>query len=91
MTERRLTPELVRRFTVDAEPWLSCDDCFARVDEYVDGLLADPEYDLPAMSAHLRGCGACAEEAAALVDLAARDAGVDPETALTRLGRSGPD
>jgi hypothetical protein len=88
MTERRLTPELVLRFTVDSEPWLSCDDCFARVDKYVHRLLADPDYESPAMSAHLRGCGACAEETATLLELAARDADVDPQSVLPRLGRS---
>jgi hypothetical protein len=87
MNERRLTPEAVRRFAVDAEPWLSCDDCFAQIDEYVDRLLTDPDHDSPAMTAHLRGCGACAEEAATLLELAARDAGVEPQPLLARLGR----
>jgi hypothetical protein len=87
VTERRLTPDVVRRFTVDGEPWLSCDECFARADEYVDRLLADPDYGSPAMTAHLRGCGACAEETATLLELAARDAGIDPQPLLARLGR----
>ena len=87
MTDRRLTPDNVRNFTLDAEPGLSCDDCFAQADEYVDRLIADPDYDFPAMSAHLRGCAACAEETATLIELAARDAGVDPNPLLTRLGR----
>ena len=87
MTDRRLTPDTVRGFTVDAEPWLSCDDCFAQADEYVDRLLTDPDYDWQAMSAHLRGCAACAEETAALIELAARDAGLDPQPLLSRLRR----
>ncbi len=87
MNERRLTSDAIGRFTVDAEPWLSCDDCFAHADEYVDRLLADPDYDSPAMTAHLRGCGACAEETATLLELAARDAGLDPQSLLARLGR----
>jgi len=85
MTDRPLTPDLARRFTVDTEPWLSCDDCFALIDEYVDKIVADPCYQHPAMSAHLRGCGACVEEARTLLDLAARDAGVDPGPLLDRL------
>jgi hypothetical protein len=87
MTARRLAPDTARKFTVDAEPWLSCDDCFAFADQYVDLLLNDPDYEFPAMSAHLRGCGACAEESAALLELAAQDAGVNPQPLLARLGR----
>ncbi len=86
MTNRKLTPALARRLTVKTEPWLSCDDCFRLVDQYVDRLLADPKYDDPAMSAHLRGCGACAEEATSLIELAAHDAGVDPEPLVSRFG-----
>lgn len=85
MTYRYLTPELARRLTLDTEPWLSCDDCFTLLDQFVDRLLADPHDVEPAMSAHLRGCGACAEEAASLIELAARDAGLDPEPLLARL------
>lgn len=86
MTGRRVTPELARRLTVDAEPWLSCDECFERVDGYVEALLADPGHVEPLMRAHLRGCGACAEEARALMELAAHDAGIDPEPLLLELG-----
>jgi hypothetical protein len=85
MTDHRMTPELARRLTVDAEPWLSCDDCFALLDEYVERLLADPGYDAPAMRAHLRGCGACAEEAVSLLELAAADADLDAAPARARL------
>lgn len=86
MTDRPLTPDLARRFTLDTEPWLSCDDCFALIDEYVDKIVADPGYEHPAMRAHLRGCGACVEEARSLLELAARDVGVDPAPLLDRLG-----
>jgi hypothetical protein len=86
MTGRRLTPRAVSGFVVDAEPWLSCEDCFALADEFVDRLLADPDYDAPALSAHLRGCGACAEETATLLEVAAQDAGVDPQPLRARLG-----
>jgi hypothetical protein len=86
MTIRRLSPALALRLTVNAEPWLSCDDCFDLVDEYIEHLLADPNYDHQAMSAHLRGCGACAEEATSLLELSAREAGIDPQQLLARLG-----
>lgn len=85
MTDRRFTSELVRRLTVDAAPWLSCDDCFALLDEYVERLLTDPAYDAPSMQAHLRGCGACAEEALSLLELVAADAGIEPAAARDRL------
>jgi hypothetical protein len=40
---------------------------------------------MPAMSAHLRGCPACAEEAETILVLAAEDVGLDPEQALELL------
>ncbi|MBI2242705.1 MAG: hypothetical protein HYU55_01650 [Nocardioides sp.] len=47
--------------------------------ETIASLLADTSpylsCDDPALEAHLRGCGACAEEAEALLDLLAADAG----------------
>lgn len=70
----RLTPEMIASLLVDTSPYLSCDDCFARIDEYVERHVADPEHDDAAMEAHLAGCGACAEEAAALEDLLSPDA-----------------
>jgi hypothetical protein len=54
---------------LDTGPWLSCDDCFERMDTYVEALVDDASYDDPAMAGHLRGCPACAEEADALVEL----------------------
>jgi hypothetical protein len=63
MTERRtLDASGLARLTLDARPWLSCDDCFDLMDVYVERRLADPSYDDPAMAAHLAGCSACAEE-----------------------------
>lgn len=54
---------------LDTNPYLSCDDCFDQIDIYVEQLLADPGHvDIP-MQVHLKGCGACAEEAEALMDL----------------------
>lgn len=71
MTDRsaRLSPASAERLLVDTSPYLSCDDCFARMDEYVEQLVRNPDYDDPPMRAHLRGCGACAEEADALTEL----------------------
>ena len=85
-TTRPLTDDTVIRLLLDTDPYLSCDDCFALVDTYVEALLADPTYDRPAMRVHLAGCVACAEEARSLVELAAADAGTDPTPALRMLG-----
>jgi hypothetical protein len=88
MTNRRLrlTPEMAEKLTVDAEPWLSCDDCFRLVDQYVEELLSGGE-GMPAMRAHLRGCSACRDEATSLILLAAEDQGADPASAVRRLGQ----
>lgn len=75
---RRLGAEVVDRLLVDTDPWLSCDDCFDLVDRYVEQLLAGHLDAMPEMRAHLRGCPACAEEAATLVHLAATETGAEP-------------
>jgi len=64
-----LSAEMIAGLLADSGPYLSCDDCFAQIDEYVDRRLADPHYEDPAMKAHLAGCGACAEEAETLREL----------------------
>jgi len=83
--QRRLGPDVIRSLTLDTEPWLSCDDCFRQVDEYVEHLLAGHFDAMPAMRAHVRGCPACAEEAGTLLVLAAEDADLDPAPALAWL------
>ncbi|MGH2974060.1 MAG: hypothetical protein ACRDLL_04225 [Solirubrobacterales bacterium] len=57
------------------EPELSCEECFAQLDHYVELALADanPEERLPGMRAHLAGCPACAEDFRSLRDLVAVD------------------
>lgn len=66
---RGLSTEVIRSLLADTSPYLSCDDCFARLDEYVERTLADPHHQDAAMQAHLAGCGACAEEAETLREL----------------------
>lgn len=79
---RELTPEIVRRLTIDPEPWLSCDDCFRFLDEFVDLVLANQDFELlPPMRVHLAGCSACREEAVSVLQLAAAEAGIDPADA----------
>ena len=64
-----LTPAATDALLLDTNPWLSCDDCFTRMDAYAEAVVQDPEYSDPAMAAHLRGCGACQEEAESLIAL----------------------
>lgn len=82
---RRLDLESARGLTLDPGAWLSCDDCFDRVDAAVDALVlrgADLE---PSLRSHLFGCPACCEEARSLATLVAETAGLDPAAALERL------
>lgn len=72
---RGLSSTTIDSLLADTSPYLSCDDCFAQIDEYVERRIADPHYEDPAMKAHLAGCGACAEEAEALRELLSKDAG----------------
>ena len=54
-----------------AEPEVSCDECFDRLDEYVDAQAsgADPDAAVPGLGAHLFGCPACAVDHASLLAL----------------------
>jgi len=82
---RRLRDLAAQRLTIEAEPWLSCDDCFDQVDTFVESLLSGVEALPVAMRAHLRGCRACEEEARSLLLLAADERRVDAVPALARL------
>ena len=46
------------------EPELSCEECFAELDRYVELELrsADADLAVPGMRAHLEGCRACDED-----------------------------
>jgi hypothetical protein len=59
-------------------PELSCEECFAQLDRYVELTLADgthPDEQVPGMRAHLEGCPACAEDYRSLRDLVSGEAG----------------
>ena len=58
-------------------PEVSCEECFERLDEYVELELAgeDAEARVPGMRAHLEGCPACREDHDSLRDLVAQDPG----------------
>ena len=62
-TEHR-NRDLIERLLGPAAPEVSCDECFERLDQYVDLELAGEDADgrLPGMRAHLDGCPACREE-----------------------------
>lgn len=77
MTHRTpgLSAAAVAGLLADTSPYLSCDECFDRLDAYAERRAADPGFEDPLMRAHLAGCGACSEEADALVELLAREVG----------------
>jgi hypothetical protein len=64
---------VIKRLLGPAEPEILCDECFERIDQYVDLELRgeDPDAAIPGMGPHLEGCPACAEEYESLRALAA--------------------
>jgi hypothetical protein len=66
--------DTLKRLLGPAEPELQCDECFERLDEYVDAELLGRTADeqIPGMRAHLEGCPACHEEYESLRELAQR-------------------
>jgi len=64
-----LSATAIEALLVDTSPWLSCDECFERMDTHVEALLADPSHHDVAMEHHLAGCAACQEEADSLIAL----------------------
>ena len=75
MIDRLLGPE---------GPEVSCEECFERLDEYVELELAGEDADVrvPGMREHLEGCPACHEDHESLRELVladrARGDGQDP-------------
>jgi hypothetical protein len=65
-SHKHLVLRAAQLLTLDPEPYLSCDECFARIDEYVEALLEAPDHDDRRMRAHLDACPACAGEAQSL-------------------------
>jgi hypothetical protein len=53
----------------DTTPWLSCEECFERMDAYAEAAIHGATQQDQAMATHLRGCAAWHEEAHSLVDL----------------------
>jgi hypothetical protein len=67
---------LLARVLGPGEPELSCEECFAQLDLYVELAHADaqPDVRVPGMRAHLAGCPACAEDYHSLNDLVSAEA-----------------
>ena len=63
--------KLIARLLGPEGPEVSCEECFERLDEYVDIELEgrDPEQAVPGMAAHLSGCPACREDHESLREL----------------------
>jgi hypothetical protein len=68
----KTSDKTLKRILGPAEPELLCDECFEKLDEYVDlelqGQAADER--IPGMRPHLDGCPACHEEYDSLRELA---------------------
>lgn len=59
-----LSPQALDRLLGPSEPQVTCDECFAQIDRYVELEAAgvDAAVVFPRMRAHLKGCPACEEE-----------------------------
>jgi hypothetical protein len=67
--------ESVRRLLGPDGEELTCEQCFAELDRYVELELSDSDADaeIPGMRAHLEGCPACHEDHASLRDFVASE------------------
>jgi hypothetical protein len=68
---KRDNNDTLKRLLGPAGSELLCDECFERLDEYVELELQGARADdrVPGMRAHLEGCPACHEEYHSLRDL----------------------
>jgi hypothetical protein len=62
--DKPMDENTLKRLLGPAEPELLCDECFERLDEYVELELQGAEADdrIPGMRAHIEGCPACRED-----------------------------
>jgi len=69
--DRRITENTLKRLLGPAEPEVLCDECFDRLDEYVELELQGAPADerIPGLRAHLEGCPACHEDYDSLREL----------------------
>jgi hypothetical protein len=73
--ENQPTDKTLKRILGPAEPELLCDECFDKLDEYVELELQGEAADerIPGMRPHLDGCPACHEEYESLRELVGDD------------------
>jgi hypothetical protein len=79
MTEARIRRDpTLKRLLGPPGPELSCEECFARLDEYVDLELSGANADerVPGMHNHLEGCPACGEDHESLRDFVRGERGI---------------
>ena len=77
MEDRTDSADTIKRVLGPSEPEILCDECFEKLDEYVDVELqgGDPDQAVPGLRPHLDGCPACHEEYESLRELARTDSG----------------
>ena len=68
--DRHMNDNTLKRLLGPAEPEVLCDECFERLDEYVELELQGEPADerSPGLRAHLEGCPACREDYESLRD-----------------------
>jgi hypothetical protein len=73
MTPHEKSRDTVERLLGPTAPEVGCDECFDRLDEFVELEVAglDAEAAIPGLRAHLAGCPACREEHDTLRELVA--------------------
>ena len=73
--DRPTSDETMRRLLGPADRELLCDECFEKLDQYVELELQGAEADdrIPGMRAHLEGCPACREDHDSLAELVRRE------------------
>ena len=69
--DRLTNDDTLKRLLGPAEPELLCNECFEKLDEYVELELRGAPADerIPGMRAHLEGCPACHEDYDSLREL----------------------
>jgi hypothetical protein len=71
MMDKHTNEDTLKRLLGPAEPELLCDECFEKLDEYVELKLEGAPADarIPGMRAHLEGCPACHQDYESLREL----------------------
>jgi hypothetical protein len=69
--DKQTNDETLKRLLGPAGPELLCEECFEKLDEYVEVELRGEDADdrIPGMRAHLEGCPACHEDYESLREL----------------------